>query len=183
MSSFDDAIWRHLVDRHGADRVQVPVPRVTRRVRPFAASAAIAGLAAAIAALVLVLGETTATPAAYALTPHGDGTYTVSLKNLATGIPALNAKFKELGIRETVIPIKHNCSESKLLGPFAYPGASMSEAVTVGNKWLTPGQHGFLAAKQMPDGTVVLAIGSSANPLPPCFPEKPNNGTITPPSS
>jgi hypothetical protein len=183
MSSFDDAIWRHLVDRHGADRVEVPAPTVTRRVRPFAASAAIGGSAAAIAAVVLVLGGTTATPAAYALTPNGDGTYTVSLNNLATGIPALNAKFKDLGIRETVIPIEANCAESELFGPFAYPGASMSEKVTVGNKWLAPGQRGFLAAKQMPDGKVLLAIGSSANPLPPCFPEKPNNATIIPHSS
>lgn len=183
MSSFDDAIWRHLVDRHGAERVEVPVPRVTRRFPPFAASAAVAGLAAAIAVVVLVLGGTTATPAAYALTANGDGTYTVSLTNLATGIPALNAKFKQLGIRETVIPIESNCTESELSGPFAYPGASMSETVTVGNKWLAPGQRGFLAAKQTPEGTVLLAIGSSANPLPPCFPEKPNNGTIIPHSS
>lgn len=183
MSSFDDAIWRHLVDWHAADRVEVPVTRVARRARPIAATAAIAGLAAAITAVVLVFGATNATPPAYALTPNGDGTYTVSLKNLATGIPELNAKFKELGIRETVIPIKHHCTESRLFGAFAFPGASMSQTVTVGNRWLAPGQQGFLAAKQIPDGRVLLAIGASANPLPPCFPEKPNDGTIPPRSS
>lgn len=176
MSSFDDAIWRHLVDSHAADRVEIRATRVARRVRPFAATAAIAGLASAIAAVALVFAGTNATPAAYALTPHGNGTYTVSLHDLAAAVPELNATFKKLGIRTTVIPIEPNCPVSgSVLAPFADPGASMSETVTIGNRWIEPGQHGFLAAKQMPDGTILLSIGTSAGPLPRCFPEKAYN--------
>jgi hypothetical protein len=120
---------------------------------------------------VLVLSGTTTTSPAYALTPQGDGTYTLTLNDLTTGIPALNAKFAQLGIDETAVPIKAGCTAATF-DPEKGPG-SMSETVTVGNQYIDPGQHGFLAPKQMPNGRILLAMRTTAGPIPSCFPATP----------
>ncbi|MDQ6779097.1 MAG: hypothetical protein M3071_23385 [Actinomycetota bacterium] len=169
MSSFEDAIWSHLVDRHGADRVELRVLMPKRRPRPLAASAGAAVLAVAIAAVVLVASATSNAPPAYAFTQNADGTVTVSLTDLATGIPALNARFAQLGIRETVVPIEAGCTAATF-EPVSAGQASMSQTMTVSNVGIPAGDQGFLAARQMPNGQVLLAQGTTAQPIPSCFP-------------
>jgi hypothetical protein len=126
--------------------------------------------AATAAAVVLATGIANTTPPAYALTAHGDGTYTVSLNDIASGIPALNAKFRQLGIDETAVPIEAGCT-----GPSVGPGSllesqgSMSASVTVGSRYIDPGLHGILAAEQMPNGQVLIAMGTTDRAIPSCF--------------
>jgi len=120
--------------------------------------------------VVFVLSATTNTAPAYALTQNGDGTVTFTLNDLSTGIPALNARLTELGIRETVVPIQAGC-QAHSFEPLAAPGASMSESITVGNKWIPAGYQGFMAAKQLPNGKIAMAIGTTQQPIPSCFPD------------
>lgn len=175
MTSFEDTLWRHLVAEHGVDETEFPAQETCRRVRPFAAmTAGAAGLAAAASAALLVLGGTAGAPPAYALTRHPDGTVTVTIHNLETAVPALNAKFKQMGIDETVIPVKPGCTTR---GIIPYPGATPTEKLTFGpgHKYLYPGWDGVLAAEQLRDGRVGLTIGANKPPLPSCFSPKPLN--------
>jgi hypothetical protein len=176
MSDFADGIWTHLVDHHDADRVEfrVPTPPPRRAVRPVAATVS-AVLAAVVVAVVLVLSASTSAPPAYALTRVGSGSYTVSLNDLAKGIPALNAKFARLGLRITVVPIVAGCTASSFDPVEAGPG-SIRETVTVSNRYITAGHRGFLAAERLPDGRVGLAGGTVAEPIPSCFPTTTSRG-------
>lgn len=169
MTDFDEHLWSHLVVAHGADRVTAHCLTSDRRRRPLLVGGG-ASVAAAIAgAAVLLFGGTAGAPPAYALTPNGDSTYTVSLNDIATGIPALNARFRQLDIDETAVPIETGCTAGSDLPVQAAGPGSMSETVTVGNQWIAPGQHGFLAAEQMPDGQILIAMGTTGGPIPACF--------------
>jgi hypothetical protein len=139
----------------------------SRRVRSLIALPVVA--AAAVAA-VLITGAGTSTAPAYALTHNPDGSITVTLHDLTTGIPQLNAKFKQMGINETVIPVEANCTT---LGLVAGPG-SMDESVTLspGHANLSPGDVGVLAAEELPDGQIAIGIGATRPPLPACFSPK-----------
>jgi len=146
----------------GADR--------RRRRRRAHSLVAIAAAAAALAAL-LITSAGTSTPPAYALTRNADGSITVTLSDLATGIPQLNARFRQMGIDETVIPVTPSCPH---LGLVAGPG-SMSETVTLSPGYADPGNAGFdgyLAAERLPDGRIAIGIGSGRPPLPSCFSPK-----------
>jgi hypothetical protein len=136
-----------------------------RRLRLAAASTT--ALAVIIATVALVLGATTATAPAYALTQNSGGV-TISLNDLTTGIPALNARLKQMGINYTVIPVTPSCSTSTpVLG--AAPG-SLSESITIGTQNMEPaGVDGYLAAEQLPNGQIGLGIGGMKAPLPTCF--------------
>jgi len=170
MSSFEDHLWSHLVAEHGADVVRAKQPASRRRSRPLALTASAATVAAALAA-TLLLTATTNTPPAYALTQNADGTVTVTLNDIATGIPALNAEFAKLGIRETAVPIVAGCTAKGAFEPVDAGSADMSAPQTVGNQWIPAGYNGFLAAKQTAPGHVAIAIGTMRGPIPSCFPD------------
>lgn len=128
--------------------------------------------------MIVVINATTNAAPARALTSNGNGTYTLTLNDMATGIPALNAKLAQLGIRETVVPITVGCkAASSLLSidPVQEGHGSINQTVTVGNQWIPAGWHGFMAAKQMPGGQVLLAAGTTPQPIPRCFPATPHN--------
>ena len=163
MSSFEDAIWTHLVEHHGADRFEFSVPTAPKhRVRPLAVTA---GVAVVLAAAVV----------AYALTRVSAGSYTISLNDISTGIPELNAKFAQLGIRETVVPIKAGCTASSF-DPAQAGAGSMTQTVTVNNQSIPAGTRGFIAAEQLPNGRVGLAHGDTSQPIPSCFPTTTSSG-------
>lgn len=179
MGTFDEGLWAHLVEEHRADRVVLSSRADGRRARPVILSAG-AVVAAATVAVVLALSATTSTPPAYALTHNSDGSVTVTIHDLTTAIPALNAKFAQMGIDETVIPVQAGCSTPGLI---AAPGATMSESLTLvpGRKYLAPGDTGVLAAEQLPNEKVALTVGAQKPPLPSCFSNVP--ATAFPPGS
>lgn len=154
--------------------------RWSRRRTYRIAAASSAALAVLAAAVVLVVGATTGAPPAYALTHDSDGSITISLRNVTTGIPQLNARLKQMGINYTVIPITQNCSFST---PVISAGSgSLSETITIGTKNSEPpGVDGYLAAEQLPNGSIGLAIGGMKAPLPPCF--SPSTMTVSPSST
>jgi hypothetical protein len=181
MTSFEDTVWRHLVEQHGADQMDFPAHTSTRRVRPLTVTVTATGLAAVAAAVVLILSATTSTPAAYALTPHANGSYTLTLNNLTTGIPAVNAKLTQLGLPDTVVAVQAGCTatigpttstpipENSTVPTATLPTESGSQTITLTAK-LPTGLHGFIAAEQQPGGQVVLAEGTTTEPIPPCLP-------------
>jgi hypothetical protein len=170
MSKVEDTLWNHLVEHHDADRAQVRPPAPSRpRTRPLAIATATTITAAVAAALIV--SATTSTPPAYALTAHADGSITISLDNLTTGIPQLNARLQQMGINETVIPVTPNCSFTTpvLSGPS--PAADLSETITIGPSAATEpaGVDAYLAAERLPDGSIGLGIGGMKAPLPSCI--------------
>ena len=180
MGTFDEGLWARLVEQHSADLVVLGSAPARRRTRPMILKVSAVGVVAGTLAVVLVLSATTSAPPAYALTRNADGTFTVTINDLTSAIPALNAKFAQLGIDETVIPVRAGCENPGLVN---YPGARMSESLTFypGRKYLAPGYDGALGAEQLPDGKVALFVGAFKPPLPSCFSNVP--GTSFPPRS
>jgi hypothetical protein len=175
MSTFEDGIWTHLVDRHSADSVDFRVPSRPSPVRQRGVAFGVIVLVAVIAAAALMLRASTGAPPAYALTGVAGGAYTVSLNDLATGIPALNARFAHLGIRETVVRVTAHCTASSF-DPIQVRPEAMTRTVTVNNREIPPGYRGFIAAERLPDGRVRLAQGTTAEPIPSCFSLRTSSG-------
>jgi hypothetical protein len=145
-----------------------PRQRRSRRRTFKLATASSVALGSIAAAVVLVVSATSGASPAYALTHNSDGSITISLSNLTTGISGLNARLQQMGINYTVIPVTPNCSfTTPVLG--VAPG-SLSETITIGTKNTLPaGADGFLAAEQLPNGYIALGAGSMRAPLPTCF--------------
>lgn len=142
--------------------------RQSRRRTLRLAAASSTTLAAVAAAAVLVVGATSEAAPAYALTHNPNGSITISLNNLTTGISQLNARLKQMGINYTVIPVTQNCSFSTPVLS-AGPG-SLSETITLGTENMEPaGVDGYLAAEQLSKGSIALGIGGMEAPLPSCI--------------
>lgn len=173
MSNIEDTLWDHLVEHHGADCVRVFPMAARRRRRPVAISMAATGVAVIAAATVLVVSAATSTSRAYALTAEGNGSYTLTINDLATAVPQVNAAFAQLGINAKAIPVTSDCTARD---PFPGPrGLSMSQSITIDNADIPAGTTAVIAAEQTPSG-VRLSMGTTAAPLPSCL-----NSNVTAP--
>lgn len=163
--------------RRARSRLASP-PSFVRTPR-FALAGVGAGLAAAAA--VTVFGAAGTQPA-YALTQNSNGTYTATINNIATGVPALNAKLKQLGINITAIPVSTTCTapndgfqltsgESSPPSPAPGPGrtVSMSETVTLDQANIPAGSTGVIVAYQAPSGQIDVAMGTTTGSIPSCL--------------
>ncbi len=154
------------------------------RLPRVAMAGAGAGVAAAVAAVLLF--ATAGAPPAYALTPSGNGTYTLTINDIATAIPALNAKLKQLGINMTVIPVTPTCTAPDDGVPLVggWPASTVNETITLDQANIPAGSQGILAVYQSPSGGGVdLDLGSvtGSGPLPPCL--NPNDVGYVQPSA
>lgn len=164
---------------HGARRPRDGAAAHRHRRRNGILSGTVA-LVAAITATVLLVTASTGAPPAYAVTQNADGSYTIVLRQLTVGIPALNAKFRQLGIAETVIPIKAGCHSRDGSGPlvihlnqFEVSGA-IRLTLSASYQRRHPAFHGshyVLAAKRRPNGKLVAFIGQLKDPIPSCLPD------------
>jgi hypothetical protein len=136
-------------------------------------------LAAAVAAILLIGATGPGTTPAYALTRHVDGSITITLTDLTTGIPALNARLKALGIDTTVIPIRAGCDSPDGSGhvvmhpdPYYEYSGSVSDTITARAGRPTHGYdfHYVLAAMRLPNGKILAFIGGLLAPVPTCLP-------------
>jgi hypothetical protein len=162
----------------------------SRRQQLGILSAAGAALAAVIVAVVLLFGATTTTPPAYAVTQGANGTYTIVLRQLTTGIPGLNAAFREHGISETAIPMKAGCHSRSGDPNFVMhpnPMFEISGAITTTYSAKAanahpayPGYHYILAAKRLPNGKLLAYIGQIKEPVPTCLPYSSTPSTVVP---
>ncbi len=174
MTAFEDGLWERLVEQHDADLVSVTAPHARTRRGPLIIGGGLTAVAAATVAAVLGFGATSGTQPAYAMTQNADGSVTFTINELATAVPELNAKFAAMGIDETVVPVEANCPTSNSLGDMLQtdPQGTMSETLTFksGDKWLAPGYTGVVAAEQLSNGEVAMAMEAIKPPIPSCFP-------------
>jgi hypothetical protein len=168
-----------------------------RRSQPRRASAtlarawrvALAGGAASLAAAACVVAifATSGTLQAYAVTRNTNGTYTIMINKIATGVPALNAKLKQLGIDATAVPVTTTCTAPSdgvppLIGGSSSltrrPNMALSPAkVTAGSARVVnldeasipSGSRGVIAAYQSPSGQIDLSISTTTGRIPSCL--------------
>jgi len=188
MSAFEDRLWNYLAVEHQADEIASRQPTAGARPRlrwtgrsPLVITAGALGfVAAAAVAVVLVISATTGTQPAYALTQNPDGSITVTINDLQTAIPQLNARFAAMGVDETVVPITQSCPTQMSVPAFPQSAANDQLTFTVnqGHKYLAPGFDGVLAAGYTSTGQLLVFIGAMKPPLPSCFP--PNPAIISP---
>jgi hypothetical protein len=173
---FEDSLWTHLVDAHGADRARPALlsaaPSRGSRRRPLVVSAGVLGLASVAAAVTLVVGATSTTPPAYALTPNANGSYTLTINDAMAAIPRVNARLAQLGINDRVIPVTPDCTAPDTAGiPLIdFGNADTNESITVDNANIPSGTTGFIAVDEVSPGDVEMGIGTTFNgPLPACL--------------
>jgi hypothetical protein len=151
--------------------------RVARRyLRSLLALPLAGGVAVGV---LLIATATTKTTPAYALTRHADGSITITLNQLTRGIPALNARLRQLGIDETVIPIKPGCRPSDGSRPLVmHPNPMQEFDGSISTTYTpraaqrhpaAPGFHYLLAAKRLSNGKILGFIGALRAPLPNCL--------------
>ena len=173
MTAFEDGLWTRLVDEHDADRVTLATAPKQTHKRPLMIGGSLTTLAATSAAAVVAITTATSAPPAYALTPTGNGTYTLRINDIATAIPALNAKLKQLDINVTVIPVTTTCTAPNDGVPLVggWPASTLNETIMLDQANIPAGSQGVLAVYQSPSGGVDLDLGSvtGSDPLPPCL--------------
>jgi hypothetical protein len=171
MTAFEDNLWERLVAEHDADRVALgPAPQRAGR-RPLLVGGGVAAIVGVAAAAVVALNAATSAPPAYALTVHADGSVSVTINELSTAIPQLNAEFARRGINETVVPVIAGCPASREFRLQAYPSLHMSDTWTFTPAYSVraPGWKGVVAAEQLPSGEVAVAQMVVQQPVPSCF--------------
>ncbi|MGH2860891.1 MAG: hypothetical protein ACRDLT_05195 [Solirubrobacteraceae bacterium] len=138
-----------------------------------------AGLVAAVAVTLVI--ATTGAPPAYALTANSNGSYTLTMNDIATAVPQVNAEFQRLGIKAVVIPVTPNCTAPDTGIPLLAPTQAfgMSQSVTIDNANISAGDTGFIAAEQTPSG-VRFAMGTTDGALPACINSNQPAPVITP---
>lgn len=192
MTAFEDGLWERLVRENDADGVTLHTAAVSNGARrPLLIGGGVTALMATAAVVIVAVTTGSMAPPAYALTKHSDGSITVTIHDVETAIPELNARFRAMGIAETVVPVTSTCRTNKgssalFQDPmFADPLATTSETVTLdpGRKHLLPGFDGVMAAEQLPNGEVAIAVEAVKPPVPSCFPTTAytvhDNGTTT----
>ena len=166
MSKFKDRLWRDLVREHGAQlaRIDRPAARHSRRARPRVLAGTTLGLAGIGAAMALVLGAASSTPA-FAVTRNHDGTVTVALQRIAA-IHDANAKLAGSGLRVKLVQVQAGC----LAAARAKALAALSKARP---QYIPPphwkGRTRFNPRKIPPGKTLVIAAwgaGQSAHVSP-----------------
>jgi outer membrane murein-binding lipoprotein Lpp len=169
MTSFDESLWTRLVAEHDADLLTMETGGQRDAKRPLLLGGSALALAAATAAVVLAAGAASTAPPAYALTRNPDGSVTVTINELSTAAPALNAKFAEMGVDETVVPVEAGCPTTREFRLTAYPQLHMTDQWTFQPDNLQSGWKGVLAAEQLPNGEVAVAQMAIRPPVPSCF--------------
>jgi hypothetical protein len=178
MTSFDDGLWNHLVQQHGASQMTLTAPdsrnpthaaRVRSWVRPArvkilaGSSAVIAALAAA--AVFALAGATS--PPAYAVTAHADGSVTVTINQIAA-ISAANTQLTSLGIHAVIVPMTASCqSAADVVRIGVANPATATETIVPG--MIPQGDTAILGAAQTNAGTVELALGEVSGAVPACL--------------
>jgi hypothetical protein len=108
---------------------------------------------------------------------NADGSITVTINDLETAVPQLNARFAAMGIDETVVPVKGDCPTSSDPSVFQDPMFADPQETTSGKLTFTPGHQnlepgytGVIAAEQLASREVALAVEAIKPPVPSCFP-------------
>jgi len=185
MTTFADELFADLMTEHGPALARVTTPARPLVPRPVWLAAGVVGMAGAVTAGISVFGS--GTPA-YAVTPHGDGTVTISI-NQMTGVDGANNALRGLGDRVVVVPVKAGCPAISSL-PVVRPGPRREKttldirtsgnggSITVDANGVPAGDTMLVAAAQDAPGITVASVLISG-PAPKCVSgvSVPGNGT------
>jgi hypothetical protein len=176
MTKFSDQLYTDLMREHAETLRRTELPAATRGHLTGKRAAVMAGgagtLAVGITASLAVFGGSGS--AAYAVTPHSDGTVTVGISKLS-GIAGANTTLTSLGDRVVIVPVKAGCpSLESLPAPAAQAGRiSVSGSVT-SNGTMTVDAHGVpkgdlmvLAVEDTGHG-IAMAARLTTGPAPSC---------------
>ena len=161
-------------------RVLVSLARAPR----LALSGGIASLATVLC--LVVMFATAATPPAYALTHHANGTYTITINDIASGVPGLNARLKQVGIDAVAVPVTRTCTAAPAsltgrvrtqLAPALTKGGS-GGVINLDRADIPTGTEGVIAAYESPSGQVDLTFSTTTGRVPSCL----NTNDVTPAS-
>ncbi len=159
MSKFEDHLWREFVREHGNALAQMSTPTAKHIWRgPRLVAATSLGLAGVGAAVALVLGATTTSPA-FAVTRNHDGTVTISIER-ASGIAGANAKLHQLGVRAKVmqqVPAGYRCTSA-----VAQQGQSLSAGAEPTRS--TANAHWTIDPRKVPAGRTLALTPPPAPP-------------------
>lgn len=168
------AIERDITHRRaGASARRRPANRWRRHAVAPAIAAVAFMCAAATIVLCVALRDSTA---AYALRLNHDGRLTLTIRDLTRAAPALNARFRAMGIDQRVVPIRRGCPQRRQVN---YPNQSPTQAITF-IPTTTPAPSSprgaarsdrvdVLAAARQPNGRVSLTLLRIQRPAPRCF--------------
>lgn len=110
MTNFSDQLFTDLMREHAATLQRTELPASSAGHWSIKRGAWLAGgagtLAAGVTASLAAFGGGAAQ--AFAVTPHPDGTVTVSISDLS-GISGANARLQDLGDRVVVVPVRAGC--------------------------------------------------------------------------
>lgn len=177
MANFSDDLFTDLMREHAATLQRTELPALSARHSNIKHGAWLAGgagtLAVGVTAGLAAFGGGAAQ--AYAVTPHPDGTVTVSISDLS-GVSGANAKLQNLGDRVVLVPVRAGCpSISSLRGPAVAPGkTSGTVTASKGSGTITVDAHGIpdgdlmVLAVQQTSTTIRIAGRLTAPPAPGC---------------
>jgi hypothetical protein len=155
MTKFSDQLFTDLMHEHSATLQATRLPAVTHGHGTVKRGAWLAGGAGTLAVgITAALAVTGGGAAAYAVTPHADGTVTVGITK-PSGIAGANTRLTTLGDRVVVVPVKAGCVPiDSLPAPVAMRGeVRVSGSVKSAGGSITVDAHG------VPRGDVlVLAV-------------------------
>lgn len=177
MTKFSDQLYTDLMRAHAETlrHTEFPVTRGHLTGKRAAVMAGGAGtLAVGITAGLAVFGGSGG--AAYAVTPHSDGTVTVGISKLS-GITGANAALTSLGDRVVIVPVKAGCPSLDSLPHPAPQAAKISVSVsgsvrtdgtmTVDAHGVPKGDLMVLAVEDTGHG-IAMAASLTTGPAPSC---------------
>jgi hypothetical protein len=178
MTKFSDQLYTDLMREHAETLLRTELPAASRGHLTGKRAAWVAGgagtLAVGITAGLAAFGGSGG--AAYAVTPHSDGTVTVGISKLS-GIAGANAALTSLGERVVVVPVKAGCpSLDSLPAPAvrvdkASVSGTVSSAkdgtITVDAHGIPQGDLMVLAVDDTGQG-ISIAAGVHSPPVPSC---------------
>ena len=177
MTNFSDQLFTDLMREHAAtlQRTELPGPSAGHlSIKRGAWLAGGAGtLAVGVTASLAAFGGGAAQ--AFAVTPHPDGTVTVSLSDLS-GVSGANARLQDLGDRVVVVPVRAGCPSMASLPHPRDATGKVSANVTASkeNGTITVDAHGIPAgdlmvlAVQQRSNSISIGAALTAPPAPAC---------------
>jgi hypothetical protein len=157
MTKFSDQLFTDLMHEHSATLRATQLPAATRGHSAVQRGAWLAGGAGTLAVgITAALAATSGGgAAAYAVTPHADGTVTVGISK-ASGIAGANASLTALGDRVVVVPVRAGCESMDSLPA---PLAAAKGKVTVSGSAKSADGSVIVDAHGIPRGDLlVLAV-------------------------
>ena len=127
MTKFSDQLFTDLMHEHSATLRATQLPAAARGHSAVKRGAWLAGGAGTLAVGITAALATTSGggAAAYAVTPHADGTVTVGISK-SSGIPGANASLTALGDRVVVVPVRAGCESMDALRAPASKGGDVT---------------------------------------------------------